>query len=77
MEWSMSDEWLDMSTMLIRFENEDEGGPEDRSHNLFHVNARSEGEVELTIYSPVREDEGPQGSGHSGGAEFRLIIKKQ
>ena len=69
-------EMLDMSTLLLRFENEEDEDQEDSSHNLFHVNARSGGEVALTIYSPMRE-EGPQGDSHSGGAEFRLTIKKQ
>lgn len=70
-------EMLDMSNLLVSFEDEENGNEEENNFSVFHVNAKSDGAIELIIFAPRREMESQHSGEHGGGPEFRILMEKQ
>lgn len=76
-------EFLDLSNLLLTFEEEGEGGTAEENYNLFHVNARPGEHLELMIYSIRGEEDhdGGEGGEDDGDAnmelQFRIVLQKQ
>jgi len=79
-------EFLDLSNLLLTFQEEDGAGNAEESFNLFHVNARPGENLELLIYSVRTHDEGGDGDGGDGGEDegdsnmelqFSIVLQKQ
>ena len=80
-------ELLDLSNILMIFEEESDGGNVEENYNLFHVGARPGGNLELYIYlirGPNDDHDGGDGGDNEDGGEdanleleFRVILQKR
>ena len=74
-------EMIDLSNILLTFEEESDGGNEEETFNLFHVNSSTGDRMELMIYiirGPNDDDGGDNDDGDANmELEFRIIVEKQ
>lgn len=70
-------DFLDRSNLMLFFDDNSGGSGNEPDPNIFHINGRPGGNLELLIYSPRDDHDDPTGqSSQPSGPEFGIVIKK-